>query len=170
MASNLRLGILASGVILFHTSVTVLEEQLFRNEHFRATGGGAFMTLVSYSLAAICFGAAAYRQKSAAATKGVGLVEVLGGATRAKDLLTVVTVYVGGSRVVASQIEAVLAGPPKGRTRILMTARRHPVITVAAAESAVLLLLNNQKLIKLTEKGRTTLAPCRALTDTGHTI
>ena len=53
------------------------------------------MTLVSYSLAAICFGAAAYRQKSAAATKGVGLVEVLGGATRAKDLLTVVTVYVG---------------------------------------------------------------------------
>ena len=82
----------------------------------------------------------------------------------------VVTVYVGGSRVVASQIEAVLAGPPKGRTRILMTARRHPVITVAAAESAVLLLLNNQKLIKLTEKGRTTLAPCRALTDTGHTI
>ena len=95
MASNLRLAILASGVILFHTSVTVLEEQLFRNEHFRATGGGAFMTLVSYSLAAVCFGAAVYRQKSAAATKGVGLVEVLGGATRAKDLLTVVTVYVG---------------------------------------------------------------------------
>ena len=37
MASNIRLAILASGVILFHTSVTVLEEQLFRNEHFRAT-------------------------------------------------------------------------------------------------------------------------------------
>ena len=59
-------------------------------------GGPCLQPQAAYSAhAAPCFGAAAYRQKSAAATKGVGLVEVLGGATRAKDLLTVVTVYVG---------------------------------------------------------------------------
>lgn len=89
----------------------------------------------------------------------------------AHTFFTNITVYVGGATVAASQIEAVLAGPPKRRTRILMTARRHPVRTIAAADKAVLCLLRNKKLIQLTASGCSKKAEsCAALTDTGHTI
>ena len=41
-----RLIVLALGVVIFHTLVTVLEEKLFNEPAFTSNAGGAFMTSV----------------------------------------------------------------------------------------------------------------------------
>lgn len=47
-SSRARLTLLAAGVIVLHTLVTILEEHLFSLEAFTQSAGGAFMTLCMY--------------------------------------------------------------------------------------------------------------------------
>lgn len=54
-SQRVRFFALALGVLVLHTLVTILEEKLFRIDHFRQESGGAFMTLFMY-----CFTVFAY--------------------------------------------------------------------------------------------------------------
>lgn len=50
-----RLLLLASGVLVFHTAVTILEEKLFKLPNFTSAAGGAFMTLFMYSVTVLAY-------------------------------------------------------------------------------------------------------------------
>lgn len=47
--------VLAVGVLILHTAVTVLEEQLFRSARFKRDAGGAFMTLIMYTATVLVY-------------------------------------------------------------------------------------------------------------------
>lgn len=80
---NRRFAILASGVIVSHTLVTVLEERLFSLDTFRTRSGGAFMTLFMYTATVLFY---LPREWSAARNLPSGSRRLL---------LTVATLYVG---------------------------------------------------------------------------
>lgn len=81
---------LAAGVLVLHTAVTVLEEQLFRSERFKRDAGGAFMTLVMYTATVLVYapGVLAARLRGKARHGRAGPSSLL-------PLLTVSTLYVG---------------------------------------------------------------------------
>lgn len=84
----------------------------------------------------------------------------------------IATTFIGGLHVAAVQLEARLAGPPRLSTNRIGSSVKAPVRAIAYADegSAVLCLLKDQRLIKLTSRGRSTvMANCSALSDTGHT-
>lgn len=54
-SSTRRFSVLAGGVLVSHTLVTVLEERLFRLDNFKQHSGGAFMTLFMYTCAVVLY-------------------------------------------------------------------------------------------------------------------
>ena len=82
-------------------------------------------------------------------------------------LYSKVTAHVAGTVVVQSQMEAVLAGPPKTRTRILMTARRSPVVAVAVIDGALRCLLKDKRLVELTRNGRAEIGTAAVMVSSG---
>ena len=85
-------------------------------------------------------------------------------------LYSTVTAHVAGTAVVQSQVEAVLAGPPKSRTSILMTARQTPVVSVATKDDALRCLLVNNRLVELTRRGRADLGTAKAMSPCGDVL
>jgi len=85
----------------------------------------------------------------------------------------IITAFVGGTRIVAAQQKARLAGTPQSRSRIIVTSRTSPATAISVTYDGVLLLLANGRLVQLTEaegKRVSTVGIRSALTDTGHTV
>ncbi len=53
--ADIRFILLAGGVLVSHTCVTILEERLFSLDSFKAHSGGAFMTLFMYSFTCLVY-------------------------------------------------------------------------------------------------------------------
>jgi hypothetical protein len=85
---NARFALLATGVIISHTLVTILEESLFSNEAFLRDAGGAFMTLVMYSLSVAWYGLTRMCGSAARSPAASGR---LSRREHRRELLTVVT-------------------------------------------------------------------------------
>lgn len=89
-----RFALLSSGVIVLHTLVTILEESLFSNESFLRDAGGAFMTLVMYSVSVVWY----------LLLRVCSLSRRSHAAPLRKEMLYVVTLYVGTTTLTKSSL------------------------------------------------------------------
>ena len=93
--TNARFFLIGGGVLVLHTLVTVLEESLFTNEAFLRDAGGAFMTLVMYSISVLWYMVVrAFKRRHAAGLDRTSL----------RDLLAVSTLYVGTTTLTKSSL------------------------------------------------------------------
>lgn len=81
-----RLIVLATGVIIFHTIVTILEEHLFSLDEFKQSAGGAFMTFYLYTATTFLYlpivrAGARKQERSASATTVLKVALVYVGTT-----------------------------------------------------------------------------------------
>ena len=95
-----RLMLLSGGICTTFTLVTVIEEELFRNERFLAEAGGAFMTLVMYTFTALVY---SFVRRCGTSSSQNSRQRPLN-TSRRRDILVVASLYVGTTTLTKSSL------------------------------------------------------------------
>lgn len=103
--TNRRLLLLACGVVVSHTTVTVLEERLFSLPSFRKSAGGAYMTLFMYTLTVLAYFPRVMRSREGLGFNGI--TTLAHGQFQHRHLALVALLYVGTTTLTKTSLRYV---------------------------------------------------------------